>query len=246
MGTKLNIMDMEVDLLPKETFQAKVKEFLEDDHLDIVHIISLDYMDKYDTDELVRKTLDEAQLVLPGEKAILSAHHVDVLETGGMLVDYRGAMEVLPTLEKEKRTLYIAARNEKEAKMIYRYAVRHFGKEQIVGVDVADGPVTEEALINDINTKLPDIILLSWESTAQEEWLDNNRLKLNAKLCVALGSVMPIIMRENVHVPLWIQKMHLEKLYRWLAKIPYSHTFRKRIFNQKMDNYNNKKKFRRL
>lgn len=249
MGTKVNIMDMEVDLLPKETFQAEIQKYLDNDYLDVVHMISLDYIDNYDTNELVRQTLKEAQLVLPGERAILSAHHVDVLETGGMVVDYRGVSDILQSLKEQNRTLYLVLRNAKEAKVVYRYITRHFEKEQIVGVYADDGEVTEEALINDINTKLPDIILLSMASTAQEEWLENNKAKLNAKLCVVVGSVMPLVMRENVHVPTWICKLHLDGAYRWLTKIPYSNTFRKRIFNRKMDNYNSKKKlkkFRRL
>ena len=47
MGTKVNIMDMEVDLLPKETFQAEIQKYLDNDYLDVVHMISLDYIDNY-------------------------------------------------------------------------------------------------------------------------------------------------------------------------------------------------------
>ena len=84
MGTKVNIMDMQVDLLTKETLKQEMQNFLENETVNVAHVISLDYMDAYDKNELVRESLAHADLVLPGEKAILTRHHVDVLETGGM------------------------------------------------------------------------------------------------------------------------------------------------------------------
>ena len=95
MGTKVNIMDMQVDLLTKETLKQEMQNFLENETVNVAHVISLDYMDAYDKNELVRESLAHADLVLPGEKAILTRHHVDVLETGGMAVDYHAELELL-------------------------------------------------------------------------------------------------------------------------------------------------------
>ncbi len=243
MGTKVNIMDLEVDLLTPETLHAELLNYMDNDRLSVVHMISLDYMDAYEQNELMKNVLEQADLVLPGEKAILTRHHVDVLETGGMVVDYHSILTLLEPLRSQEKTIYLVMRDAKEAKKAYRYLAEYFGKERIVGVYAADGEITEEALVNDINTKLPDIILLSMESTNQEEWLENNRAKVNARLCFAMGSIMPQILRENVYVPAWMKKLHLGELYRRIVGIPYSHAFRRRIFHRKMDDYNTKKKF---
>lgn len=245
MGTRVNIMDLEVDLLAQETLQTEIVQYLESEYLNVVHMISLDYMDDYDQNELVKTTLQQADLVLPGERAILTRHHVDVLETGGMVVDYHGIRELVRPLRDLGTTFYLVLRNEKEAKIVYRYLTKCFEREKIVGVYAVNGDMTEEALINDINTKLPDVILLSMDSTEQEEWLENNRVKVNARLCFVVGSMMPLILRENVYVPDWIRRLRLSGAYRWFARIPYSHSFRRRIFHRKMDDYNIKKKFRR-
>ena len=245
MGTKVNIMDMQVDLLIKETLKQEMQNFLENETVNVAHVISLDYMDAYDKNELVRESLAHADLVLPGEKAILTRHHVDVLETGGMAVDYHAELELLSLANENNRTIYLVLRSEKEAKMVYRFLSEYIDRDQIVGIYVADGEVAEESLINDINMKLPDIVLLSMESTEQEEWLENNRAKVNTKLCVVIGSVMPLLFRENVPVPKWLKKLHLGGVYRCFLVMPYSHSLRRRIFHRKMDDYNTKKKFRR-
>lgn len=178
MGTKVKVMDIEVDLLTQETCLEELQNYLENDYLNIVHMISLDYIDAYDKNDLVQTTLKEADLVLPGEKAILSAHHVDVLQTGGMIVDYHGVLDLLESPHLYGKSIYLVLRNAKEAKVFYQVWKDHFPQEQIAGIYVADGKVTEEALINDINTKLPDVVFLSMASTEQEEWLEtiNQRL----------------------------------------------------------------------
>lgn len=244
MGTKIRIMDLEVDLLTEESLQNELAGYLDNDYTNVVHLISLDYIDTYDKNELVQQVLDRADMVLPGEKAILSAHHVDVLETGGMVVDYHCIQNLIHPLRLAERTYYLVLRDEKEAKAVYRCLISQFPKSNILGVYVADGNVSEETLINDINTKLPDIVILSMDSTSQEEWLENNKGKVNTKLCVVGGSILPLILRDNIHIPAWIRRLHLGSVYQWVVRIPYSHFFRRRIFNRKMDDYNIKKKLR--
>lgn len=241
MGNKVRIMGMELDILSGESLQKKLADFLQGDHLNVVHLISLDYMDAYEENEQIQETLAEADLILPGEKAILSSSHVDVLATGGMVVDYRMAGDVCGNGMLEGKTCYLVLRNRKESKIVYRFLASHHPGLEVVGVYTSDSGVTDEALVNDINTGLPDLVIMSMETPRAEEWLRDNRAKINAKLCVALGSVMDMIIRENIHIPKCLKCLHLGKLYTMVARIPYSNMWRSRIFRKKMDNYNNKK-----
>ncbi len=241
MGTRVKIMDLELDLLTDETFQEEVSGYLSNDYLNVIHFISLDYIDTYDKNELVRETLAEADLVLPGEKAILSSYHVDVLETGGMVVNYRSALLMCNPELLGGKTCYLVLRSKKEARAVSGFLSRHCPFMKIVGLYTADSDVSEETLVNDINTQLPDIVFLSMKSMDGERWIHNNKGKINAKLCVVLNSMMDMMLGENVHVPNFFKTLHLGGLYRFVARIPYSAYRRRRIFLKKMDNYNNKK-----
>lgn len=241
MGTRIKIMDLELDILTEETLRQELENYLSNDYLNVIHLISLDYIDTYDQNELVRETLGEADLVLPGEKAILSSYHVDVLETGGMVVDYHTAGRQLKSVLGTGKKCYLILKNRKEAKIIYRYIALHCPDMEIAGLYTADGTATGEALVNDINTKLPDIIFMSLESTEGEEWIHSNKLKINAKLCILLSSVTNMLIRDNIHVPRIFKALHLGQVYTCIAGIPYSNSWRRRIFQKKMDNYNNKK-----
>lgn len=245
MGTRVKIMGLEVDLLTQETLEHEIAGYLANDYLNVVHMISLDYIDTYDENELVQNELKEADMVLPGERAILSAHHVDVLETGGMAVNYQSMFALVEPLELAERSFYFILRNEKEAKVVNSYWNRHFTKEKKLRVCIATDDITEESIVNDINMKLPDIVVLSMDSTQQEEWVSRNKARLNAKLCLVCGSIMPMILKENVHVPVVLRRLHLGGLYRMLVRFPYTHFFRRRIFKQKMEDYITKKKLER-
>ncbi|MGN1205407.1 MAG: WecB/TagA/CpsF family glycosyltransferase, partial [Eubacterium sp.] len=236
MGTSLKIMDLELDLLTEETFCEKMAEYLSGDLFRVVHLVSLDYIDKYEEEPVVQEVLEEADLVLPGEKAILSLYHVDVLETGGMVVDYRIAHQLLKKDLMKDRKCFLILRNKKEAKIVYRYLRHHYEDMEIVGVYSMDSNVTEEALVNEINTKVPDLILMAMEDCEAENFLKHKRRMINAKMGVVLSGVMDMILRENIHVPKAIKKMHLGKIYTRMARIPYSVRWRKRIFRKKMDN----------
>lgn len=241
MGNKVRIMGMELDILSGEALQNELTDFLGGDHLNVVHLISLDYVDAYEENEQIQETLAEADLILPGEKAILSSSHVDVLATGGMIVDYRMAGEACRQNMLEGKTCYLVLRNRKESKIVCRFLASHHPELKIVGVYTSDSGVTDEALVNDINTGLPDLVVMSLGTPHEEEWLRDNRAKLNARLCVVLGSVMDMIIRENIHIPACLKYLHLGALYTMVARIPYSNMWRSRIFRKKMDNYNNKK-----
>ena len=68
MGTRIKIMDLEVDILSEETLREEIAGYLSLDSLNMVHLVSLDYIDTYETNDLVQDTLREADMVLPGER----------------------------------------------------------------------------------------------------------------------------------------------------------------------------------
>lgn len=204
-------MDLELDLLTEETFCKKMAEYLSGDLFRVVHLVSLDYIDKYEEEPVVQEVLEEADLVLPGEKAILSLYHVDVLETGGMVVDYRIAHRLLKKDLLKGKKCFLVLRSKKEAKIVYRYLKSAYENLDIVGVYSMDTGVTEEALVNEINTKVPDLILMAMENHEAESFLKHKHHMINAKMGVVLSGVMDMILRENIHVPNVIKNCILVK-----------------------------------
>lgn len=63
---------------------------------------------------------------------------------------------------------------------------------------------------------------------------------LHARLCVAIGGVVSLILAEEKEAPEWVKKLHLEPLYEKLVRQQSVKDVQARIFRKKVVQYNNK------
>ncbi|MDR1700478.1 MAG: WecB/TagA/CpsF family glycosyltransferase [Lachnoclostridium sp.] len=241
MKTQIRVQNLDIDLITEDDLKKFLDDCLTKDYLNVVHLLSMEYIFESNENEMIHSVLAQADLLLPGEKAILSHHHADVLEAGEMVVSYKNFSNVMGKTDLKDKKCYFIMRTKNEAKSMYRLIHSVNAETECVGIYTEDGNVTDETLINDINTQVPDIIFLALKSEVQEQWISDHIGKLNAKLCICFGAVLPMIRRENPIIPNGIRILRLTKLYKAVLKIPASHFFRKRIFRRKVENYNNAK-----
>lgn len=82
MQASVKIMDIDVDMLTNDIFTGIINEHLSDGHLYVIFFASAELLDRASKDEDYREIIEQADLFLPGEEALLATHHVDVLEAG--------------------------------------------------------------------------------------------------------------------------------------------------------------------
>ena len=121
MQASVKIMDIDIDMLSNDILIDKMNEYLKDDHLDVIFFASAELLDRAVDDEKYHELIDKAELFLPGEEALLSNHHVDVLEAGGMVVSCKSFGLVLENLKKQDRTIYIVSESENDTKDLVNY-----------------------------------------------------------------------------------------------------------------------------
>ena len=240
MQASVNIMDIDVDMLTKDTFINKINEYLADDHLYVIFFASAESLDRAVKDSEYHNVIDKADLFLPGEEALLAAHHVDILEAGGMVVSCKSFGDVLGNLEEQGRTIYIMAESEQEIFVLKNYCKRMQPGLKVTGSCVYSIGIEDEAVINDINNCLPDMLLVNLQPCFQERWIIEHVPQLNLKLCIAIGGVAGLILAEEKVMPSWVRKLHLTWFF---EKIVWQQTvkkgFRARIFRKKIVQYNN-------
>lgn len=239
MGTRINVMDFEIDLLTQETLLSLVQEYVSNDYLNVIHVVSTKLIDVADANTSLKESLYNADLVLPGEKELLLRHHVDVLETGGMIVSYKGIWKALFQMDMTEKTVYLVAKDISEVRAIYKLCKKFKNVPKFVGVHCISDGDNDDLLVNDINNYAPDFVLLSMDSPDQEFWIDENKVKINAKLCLAIGSVTDLIIRENKDVNPVIRFLRLDKIGHFLKDKVFFH--KGRIFKRKLADYNNRK-----
>jgi len=240
MQASVKIMDIDVDMLTNDVFIKKINEYLSEEKLQVILFASTGLLDKAVAEEEYRKLIEMAELFLPGEEALLSAHHVDVLEAGDMVVSCKSFGLVLEKLKKENRSIYIVSKSDRDVEILKGYCKRMQPELRIAGSSTYDGEMDDGAIVNEINNHIPDILLVDLETGVQEKWIMEHVSLLNAKICIAIGGVAGLILAQEKKTPIWVKKLRLEKIYHKLVREQtVKKGFKARIFRKKVVQYNN-------
>lgn len=233
-------MDIDVDMITQDVFIRKMNEYLSDDKPEVILFASTELLDMALEQEEFHQLINQADLILPGEETLLSAHHVEVLEAGGMVVSCKSFGAMLENLQKEDQSLYIIGKNEKEAELLESWCKRMQPELKMAGTCVYDSGLEDAALVNEINNHTPGILLVDLETGVQEQWIMEHRLLLHAQLCVAIGGVVGLILAEERETPEWVRKLRLDSLYEKLVREQsVKKDMQARIFRKKVEQYNN-------
>lgn len=239
MQASVKVMDIDVDMMTNDVFIQKMNEYLSDEKLEVILFASTELLDIAVEDESFCDLISQADLILPGEEALLSAHHVDILEAGDMVVSCKSLGMMLENLWHREQSLYIIGKNAKEVELLKSWCQRMQPELKLAGTCAYDPEMEDAALVNEINSHTPGILLVDLETGAQEEWIMEHLPLLHARLCVAVGGVVGLILAQEKETPEWVKKLHLESLYEKLVR---EQTVKKdvqaRIFRKKVEQYN--------
>ncbi len=75
-------------------------------------------------------------------------------------------------------------------------------------------PEEEENIISRIQEAKPDLLLVALGFPRQENFIQNNKNRLQAKMAVGVGGSFDVWAGEVKRAPKWIQAIHLEWFYR--------------------------------
>ena len=124
MHASVKVLDIDIDMMTNDVFVQKMNEYLSDDKLDVILFASTELLDKAMGEESYREVIEQADLILPGEEALLSAHHVEVLEAGGMVVSCKSFGIMLENLQKKDQSVYIIGKSSTEVEQLETWCKR--------------------------------------------------------------------------------------------------------------------------
>ena len=150
MHASVKVLDIDIDMMTNDVFVQKMNEYLSDDKLDVILFASTELLDKAMGEESYREVIEQADLILPGEEALLSAHHVEVLEAGGMVVSCKSFGIMLENLQKKDQSVYIIGKSSTEVEQLETWCKRMQPGLRLSGSVVYDPDMEAAALINEI------------------------------------------------------------------------------------------------
>ncbi|WP_167955536.1 WecB/TagA/CpsF family glycosyltransferase [Anaerosporobacter faecicola] len=241
MKNKINVMGVDLDAISVLAFSQKLKEFLLNDYLNIVFLITAKTLEYANEDEEFRNSLTCADYILPSQEMLLYLPCPHIYENSNYVSDFHKLQLSVRNMEGSKKTVFVISDMVNQVESFLNYKRKAEDRFIIAGSYMGDIVENEDLVVNEINATAPDILVLALESPQQELWIAHNYTKLNAKLCLVLADIKDGMLKEYNEIPKVVQKLGLQGIYHRLkAWKPWKQSNAKRIFKKKLENYNNK------
>lgn len=86
---------------------------------------------------------------------------------------------------------------------------------QIVGTYAGSpNPVDEDVIVRQVLAAQPDILFVAYGAPAQDLWIARNQDRLRIPLAMGVGGALDFVAGVRQRAPRWVQDVHLEWLYR--------------------------------
>ena len=174
-------------MIDDRTLYSTISEYLSNDYLNIIFFASNRMIEEAKENEEYRNMLERVDLILSEDRNFLP--------------------DFLPG-----KKLYLLGDNEAKLKNFIAWCEEKFRGITILGAYCVNPELGPELIINEINGLSPDIILAVMDSPVQEIWITNNCTKLDARLCIGLGSIVDSIMGRKGRIRSFLRRLRMDHI----------------------------------
>lgn len=168
-------------------------------------------------DSSFHKTLLEVNLITPDGIGVVKASAMLGTPLKERVAGFDLMNELFTALSKQgkKATVFLLGAKPHVVERAANTLTEKYSAVSIVGTQ--DGYFKqdqEEEIIARIQEAKPDLLLVALGFPRQENFIQNNKERLNTKLAVGVGGSLDVWAGEVKRAPKWIQAIHLEWFYR--------------------------------
>lgn len=223
MDNKINILGIELDDYSLDEAMNRTMEYLDNDALDIVGIISHSLMKFLIERQEGKEFLKEVSMSIIGEPDILDASRKEVRDGEGVPGDDY-LQSVFRFAQVKRKSIYILGDTQEAIKEVENYLNQgHSGIIQVGAYSLEQCKEEEDNLINEINGASPDIIVSYLPCEEIVRLALEHHTKINSKLWIAIAEDWKL---GDQPIP------KKESLWRLIDKI---------IFKRRISKYNKKR-----
>lgn len=164
-----------------------VDSFLAGPGVSTVSFLSMDSCLEASDDESLKAQLQAMDLCVPATSDILEAAGIAGHSRSKEVEESKFCKELLKKLSNEKRSVFVLAGTEDEARDFADQIKGNASGINIVGSYFYEN-ASEKAdmIVNEINAAFPDVIISKFSSLLQDKFLFEQKTRLNAKVWVSL------------------------------------------------------------
>lgn len=206
MNSKINVLGVELDNYPVDEAMDIVSEYMQNDRLNTIGIVTMQMLMLAGEDEQWKTYLQDLDMSIIGETEILTAAGI---EKDGTLYEEIETNEFIAHLFwyliQNQSRVFVLGETEDEVGSLEKYLL-----ETYPGIQVAGGAVVEtldetgvDSLLNEINSETADVIVSGLKGTRQDKFVMDNRSKISAKIWFSLGEHPTVQNEAGIKISWW-------------------------------------------
>lgn len=219
MAERVNILGVAVDAVTMPEAVAAVEYYMDARAGVTVATANAEMIMRATKDAALRDVLAAAALVVPdGAGTVWAARHLGY-RMPERVAGYDLVQELLRRAPAAHRRIYFFGAAPGVAEKAKEKAEQLYPGIKIVGVrDGFFSADMNDAIISDIRTARPDLLLVALGVPKQEKWIHEHLARLGVPVAIGVGGTLDVMAGVMKRAPRWMQKAKLEWLFRGMLQ----------------------------
>lgn len=186
----IDVAGIELDNYTVRETIMNVEKDMSDNGFHTIEEVNMDMLIQAESDEVIREALALTEHTVIAERGILEAVGADSYQRRHEIEHHDFFYEMMKRIERNRLSVFIVGEVMEQSQRMCTRILENYPRCEIVGVEaIEDCSGNLDALINEINSQTPNVIISVIPSPAQEHFLVDNREKLSADLWYGIGTM---------------------------------------------------------
>lgn len=189
MLKKIDILGIEVDNYTVREAMMQVENYLDNTVMNTIETIDMKMLELAGRDETVRACMEQLDLAVIGEKEILIAADVHSSQRISETINHDFFREFIKRIIRNHKRVFLLAETIAQEEQLEHFLVGKYEQIEVAGHCAIEEKSNDfESVVNEINCASADVIFSILPSPLQEQFLTENKSKLDAKIWYGLSS----------------------------------------------------------
>lgn len=209
------IYGINIDNTTLEEARKKVEEYLRQDKLRIIATPNTEIVMAAKDNPRLKSIINEADLVIPDGIGLIYASKIKKKPLKERVTGFDLSIKLLEIGNRNGYSIYLLGGKDGVAKVAGENIKRNYPNINLLGSHNGYFDSDEELkIIEEINSKKPDIIFVGLGFPKQDIWINENKDRIKGKVIIGNGGVIDILAGNSKRAPKIFQRLGLEWLYR--------------------------------
>lgn len=188
MLKKIDILGIEVDNYTVREAMMQVENYLDNTIMNTIETIDMKMLELAGQDETVRACIEQLDLAVIGEKEILIAADVHSSQRLSETINHDFFREFIKRIIRNHKRVFLLAETIAQEEQLEHFLVGKYEQIEVAGHCAIEEKSNDfESVVNEINSASADVIFSILPSPLQEQFLTENKSKLDAKIWYGLS-----------------------------------------------------------